>query len=376
MQRIRGTPDFLLLFLTIGLVGFGIVMVYSSSSIIAYFEKGSTWFFAQAQIKWGILGFICMLVAMNIPYTFYRRTYALIGIGSFLFLFTVFIPGLGVNLNGSTSWIRIGGMSAQPAELAKLGIIIYLAAVISKKGEKIRNFSHGLLPLLLIVFAFLFVIAVFQKDLGTAVILVGAAMVVIFSGGAKMTQVFGLIGALLPFIAWFIIKEPYRIKRLTAFMDPWKDPSNSGWHLIQSLYAIAHGKITGVGLGQSIQKFHYLPYPQADFIFAIIAEELGFIGSMIFLVTYLFLLWRALLISLKSKDNFASLVGVGIVSGMALQALINLGGVTGAIPITGVPLPLISAGGTSLVVTMTGIGIILGISRQVNREEREQAKRV
>ncbi len=375
MQRIRGTPDFLLLFLTIGLVGFGIVMVYSSSSIIAYFDKGDTWYYAQKQIMFAIIGFVGMLVAMNIPYTFYRRTYAVIGIGSLLFMMLVFVPGIGMVENGARAWIKLGGNTMQPAEFAKLGLIIYLAAVISKKGERIRNFSHGLMPLLIIVFLFMLVI-IFQNDFGTAVILMGIALVMLFSGGAKLKQMIGLFIAILPFIALLIYFKAHRLSRLTSFMDPWKDPSNTGYQLIQSLYAIAHGKMTGVGLGQSIQKFHYLPYPQTDFIFSIISEELGFIGSMIFLLTYLVLLWRALLISLKSKDAFAGLVGVGVVSGMAIQALVNLGGVTGSIPITGVPLPLISAGGSSLIVTMTGIGIVLGISRQVNREEREQAKRV
>lgn len=350
-------------------------MVYSSSSIIAYLYKDSTWHYAQKQILFAIVGFVGMLFAMNLPYTFYRRTYAVIGIGSLFFMMLVFVPGIGISENGAQAWIKVGGNTMQPAEFAKLGLIIYLAAVISKKGERIRNFSHGLIPLIIIVSLFILVI-IMQNDFGTAAILMGIAIVVLFSGGANIKQMLGLFLAVLPFIALFIYKESYRLNRITSYLDPWKDPSDTGYQLIQSLYAIAHGKMTGVGLGQSIQKYDYLPFPQTDFIFAIIAEELGFIGSMIFLLVYLFLLWRALLISLKSKDSFAGLVGVGVVSGMALQALINLGGVTGSIPITGVPLPLISAGGSSLIVTMTGLGIILGISRQVNREEREHVKRV
>lgn len=375
MQRIRGTPDFLLLFLTIGLVGFGIVMVYSSSSIIAYFEKGSTWHYAQKQILFAIIGFIGMLVTMNLPYTFYRKTFPIIGIGSLAFMLLVFVPGIGIADKGSLAWIRVGSYTMQPAEFAKLGLIIYLAAVISKKGERIRSFSHGLVPLLIITSLFLVVILA-QNDFGTAAILLGIAVIMLFSGGANMLHLLGLAALVLPFAAMYIYYGFHRWNRIIGFLDPWKDPSYTGYQLIQSLYAIAHGEMTGVGLGQSIQKFHYLPFPQTDFIFAIIAEELGFIGAMVFLVVYLILLWRALIISLKSKDAFAGLIGVGIVGGIAIQALINLGGVTGSIPITGVPLPLISAGGSSLVVTMTSIGIILGISRQVNREEREQSKTV
>lgn len=374
MERIRGIPDFLLLFLTIALVGFGIVMVFSSSSIQAYWNEQDAWFFAKRQIMWSILGFFAMLVAMNIPYTFYRRIYVLVGVGSLIFMLLVFVPGLGHTANGATGWIKIGGQTLQPAEFAKLGLIIYLAAVISRKGERIRNFSHGLIPLLIIIFLFMIII-ILQNDFGTAVILMGTAFLVLFSGGASVMQVLGLLLCTSPFFLMFIFKESYRINRITSFLDPWKDPSYTGYHLIQSLYAIAHGRITGVGLGQSIQKYHYLPYPQNDFIFAVIAEELGFIGCVIFLLVYLLLLWRALIISLKTKDAFASLVGVGIVSAIAIQALINLGGVTGSIPITGVPLPFVSYGGSSLLVTMTGIGIILGISREVNRNEREHAKK-
>lgn len=361
--------------MTIGLVGFGIVMVYSSSSIIAYFKYDNTWEFASKQILFAILGFVAMLFAMNIPYTFYQRTYKWLGLGSLAFMVIVLFPGIGQVRNGARAWIEIGGFTVQPAEFAKLGLIIFLAAQIAKKGDKIRNFSHGLMPLLIMIAVFIGVI-IAQNDFGTAAILMGTAVVVLFSGGANFKQLFLIFLSVLPFAAIYIYTGNHTWDRIIGFMDPWQDPSNTSYQLVQSLYAIAHGEITGVGLGQSIQKFHYLPYPQTDFIFAIIAEELGFIGAMIFLLTYMAMLWRALLISLKSKDVFAGLVGVGVVSGIALQALINLGGVTGSIPITGVPLPLISAGGSSLIVTMTGLGIILGISRQVNRQEREYEKKV
>lgn len=349
-------------------------MVYSSSSIIAYFNEGNTWFYAKRQIMWAIIGFILMLITMNIPYTFYKRMYKVIGFGSLGLLLLTFAPGIGVEKNGARAWLDVG-VSIQPAEFAKLGLIIYLATVIAKKGERIRNFKYGLLPMIIIIAIFVVVI-IFQNDFGTAAILLVTAFIVLFSAGANFMHMVGVVSLGLPFLFMYIYTGGHTWKRITSFIDPWKDPSDSGYQLIQSLYAIAHGEITGVGLGKSIQKFHYLPYPQTDFIFAIMAEELGFIGCTIFILIYVIMLWRALLISLKSKDTFAGLVGVGVVSSIAIQALINLGGVTGSIPITGVPLPLISAGGSSLIVTMAGLGIILGISRQVNREEREKIERV
>lgn len=374
MDKTRGTPDFLLLFLSLALVGFGIIMVFSASSIQSYWQYGDSWYIAKKQIVWACIGLVAMLFTMNLPYTMYKRMYVLIGIGSLLLLLTVFIPGIGVEVNGAKGWISIGDQRLQPAEFAKLGLVIYLAAVISHKGERIRQFSHGLMPLLIIIGLFVCII-ILQNDFGSAAILLGTSLIVVLCGGASFIHVGGLFLLALPFLIIFIVSAPYRLNRILSFLDPWAYPDTSGYHLIQSLYAIAHGKITGVGLGQSIQKYHYLPFPQTDFIFSIIAEELGFIGSVIFILAYLLLLWRALLISLQVKDTFASLVGIGVVSGIGIQAIINIGGVTGTIPITGVPLPLISYGGSSLLVTMIGIGMLLGISREVNRQHSLELKK-
>ncbi|CCQ98700.1 Stage V sporulation protein E [[Clostridium] ultunense Esp] len=313
-----------------------------------------------------------MFIAMNLPYTFYKRLYALFGIGSLLFLFTVFIPGLGTVRNGARGWIDLGSMTIQPAEFAKVGLILYLAAMISKKGEKIRDFRRGFLPLIIMTALFAGVILL-QNDFGTAALLLGTAVMVMFTGGVRVHHLMIFFLAAAPLLLIYIFTGDHRIRRFTSFLNPWQDPSDSGYHLIQSLYAIGHGRLFGVGLGQSIQKFHYLPYPQTDFIFSIIAEELGFIGILIFLLLYIGLLWRALLLSLKAKDLFANLVGVGVVSGIAIQVLINIGGVTGSIPITGVPLPLISYGGSSLLITLLSIGIVLSISREVSKTEREKS---
>lgn len=366
MKPSRGIPDFLLLFLTLGMVGFGIVMVFSASFTISYWDEGNRWFFTQRQLMWAGLGLVGMLFAMNLPFNFYKKHFFLIMLGSIVLLLLVYVPGLGIKLNGARSWIGIGSFTIQPAEFAKIGLIIYLSALVAKKKEKMASFKQGLLPALIITLVFFTLIAL-QPDFGTGLILLISAGAIILVGGSNLKHILylGLISlAILPIL---LIAEDYRLARFTALRDPWSDPYESGYHLIQSLMALGNGGIFGTGFGQGIQKFFYLPYPHSDFIFAVIGEELGFIGVTIFLLAFLLLLWRILIISLRSKDPFGTLVGVGITTLFGAQAFVNIGGVTGTIPITGVPLPFISTGGSSLIMSMTAVGIILSLSRENNK---------
>lgn len=288
-------------------------------------------------------------------------------------LVAVLIPGIGSEVKGARSWIQIGSLgSLQPSEFAKLGLILYLAAIISKKGEKFQDFKKGLFPTL-VVTAIFFVLIALQPDLGTAAILLGTAGIILICGGANLKQLFIL--TVPPFslmIATYITVKPHAMNRLLSFTDPWSDPLYKGYQLIQSYYAMARGGVSGTGYGKSIQKFLYLPEAHTDFIFSIIGEELGFIGIVIFLVVYLLFLLRGVYISLKVKDTFASLAGIGVVTMISLQALINMGGATGTIPITGVPLPLISYGGSSMLVCLIGIGVLLSVSREVNRQRAQE----
>lgn len=366
MKPRRGTPDFLLLFLTLGMVGFGVVMVFSASFTVSYWDMGNRWFFTERQLIWAGIGLLAMFTSMNIPLRFYRDYFFLILIVSIFLLSMVFIPGLGKNINGANSWIGIGSLTIQPGEFAKLGLIIYLAALISKKKEKIRTFKQGVLPPLVITLVFFMMIAL-QPDYGTAMILLATAGIVIYAGGAKFKHLFYLGLAGITILPMIIFSAGYRLSRFTSFLDPWSDPYGSGYHLIQSLIALGNGGILGIGFGKGIQKFFYLPYPQSDFIFSVIGEELGFIGILIFLFLFLLLLWRILIISLRSNETFGTLTGIGVVSILSLQAFINIGGVTGTIPITGVPLPFISTGGSSLIMSMIAIGIILSLSRENNK---------
>ncbi|WP_339061616.1 putative lipid II flippase FtsW [Tepidibacillus marianensis] len=366
MNPNRGTPDFLLLFLTLGMVGFGIVMIFSASFTISYWNMGNRWYFTQRQLQWAGIGFIAMSVAMNIPFRAYKEKVAYFFLGSIVLLLFVFLPGIGQVRNTAHSWIGFGNLTIQPAEFAKLGLILYLAALMAKKGNKMRSFKQGLLPPL-IISLFVFGLIALQPDYGTGMILLLTAGVMIIVAGANLKHIVYLALGGGGILSVLIFSAGYRAARFTSFMNPWKDPWGSGYHLIQSLIALGNGGVFGTGFGKGIQKFFYLPYPQSDFIFSVMGEELGLIGVTLFILIYLFLLWRALIVSLRSKDSFGALVGVGIVTLLGLQAFINIGGVIGAIPITGVPLPFISAGGSALIMAMTAMGILLSLSRENNK---------
>lgn len=380
-MKTRGVPDFLLLFLTALLVGFGLLMVLSASSIFALtsftahgcsYCNGDELYFVKRQVLFLLLGIFGMLVAMNIPFSFYKRHFLGIALISLLALFLVLIPGIGVKINGARSWFNLGVANLQPAEFAKLGLILYLAAIISKKGDGIRKLKSGLMPPLVITGLFFLLIAI-QPDLGSAAILLGVALVVLVCGGARLVQ---LIGIGLPTVSValfaYISTKEYAINRINSYMDPWSDPLHTGYNIIQSWIAIAHGGISGTGFGRSIQKYLYLPEAHTDFIFSIISEELGFIGASLFLLVYLLYLLRGIHICLRVKDTFASLVGIGVITMIGLQAMINIGGVTGLIPLTGVPLPFISYGGSSLLVCLISTGILLSVSREVSRQKIEE----
>jgi cell division protein FtsW len=320
-----------------------------------------------------------MFFLMNIDYRILKKW---IGPGFVIVvIMLLLVPVVGREVNGAKSWFYIAGFGIQPSEFAKLAVILYLAALISKKEDKFRDFQKGLLPAITIV-GFISALILLQPDVGSTMILVLCAAVVIVVGGANLKHIFflSILGsALLSIaIAIYMVKnngQSYRIDRFTSFMDPWADPLDTGYHLIQSLYAFGHGGISGAGFGQGIQKLHYLPEAHNDFIFSIIGEELGFIGSSLFILVYLAFLWRGLLVAVRCKEMFGTLAGVGIIGMIAVQALINLGGVTGSIPLTGVTLPLISYGGSSMLITLISLGILLSISREYNKPEKETKKR-
>jgi cell division protein FtsW len=374
----RGTPDFFLLFLTVALIGFGLVMVFSASYSITFQDDPLS--YTKKQALWAIIGTFVMFITMNTSYPKVKKLF----VPFFLFVLFLLILVLlvGEVRNGAKSWFNIGPFGGQPTEFAKIGIILYLSVMIGRKGEKLKDFKTGLLPLLIMV-GLVGLLIMLQPDLGSTVIMMITASLVIIVGGARKKHIFWLAGiATSIFISVILIemwtaditnKPSYRLRRLTSFMNPWEDPLGSGLQSIQSLYALGHGGFTGAGFGQSIQKLHYLPFAHNDFIFAIIGEELGFIGACLFLLVYLMFIWRGLLVALRCSDVTGTLAGLGIVGMISIQVLINIGGVIGAIPITGVTLPFISYGGTSLLSTMFAVGILLSISRENNKVEKNKS---
>ncbi len=375
----RGTPDFQLLILTLLMVGFGIVMVFSSSSSVAQVSEKFNYdpmYFTKRQIAFGAVGLVGMFISMNIPYEKYKKIFIPVFILAIILLMIVPFSG---SINGASSWFKIGTLGIQPTELAKITTIMYLSALISKKGERFRDLRTGYIPVMVIV-GFVAGLIMLQPDLGSCLILVATAGLIIFAGGANLKHIMGSIALLILGASivmgvgalWDKInpsesaaaENNYKMGRIQAYIDPWEDPQHTGYNLIQSMTAIGHGGFAGTGFGQGIQKLHYLPNAYNDFIFSVIGEEFGFIGTIIFLLFYIYFIWRGLLVSLRSHSTFGTLMGVGIMGLIAIQAFINIGGVTRTIPVTGVTLPFISYGGSSLLVMMVAMGIVLSISRE------------
>lgn len=359
------SPDYVIFFAIVGLLGFGIVMVYSASAVSAYVNYNDSYYFLKRQMIWATLGVLAMLLTMNIEYHAWRIWAKPIMIVTLILLVLVLIPGLGKVVNGARRWLGFGSLYLQPSEIAKLCMVIFTANSLAKSQDKIGNFIKGVVPqlaMLLVVFGLILK----EPDLGTALVIGGTVFILLFAAGAKLSHLFSLGAAGVVGIIAAIIAEPYRLKRLLAFSDPWADPLNSGYHIIQSLYAIGSGGLFGVGLGRSREKFLYLPEPHTDFIFAILGEELGFIGTATVIILFFLFAWRGFKIAISAPDIYGSLLAGGITSMIVLQALMNIAVVTASMPVTGIPLPFLSFGGSALVFTMAGVGILLNVSRYVS----------
>ncbi|MDX8360000.1 MULTISPECIES: stage V sporulation protein E [Bacillaceae] len=362
MSPKKATPDFILILVTLSLLAVGLIMVYSASAIWAEYKFNDSFFFAKRQLLFAGIGVIAMFFLMSIDYWTWRKWAKVILLFCFLLLIVVLIPGVGVERNGSQSWIGVGAFSIQPSEFTKLAMIAFLAKYLSENQKEITSFKRGLLPSLTLVFS-AFALIMLQPDLGTGTVMLGTCIVIIYVAGARISHFvwLGLLG--IAGFAGLIISAPYRMNRITSFIDPWQDPQGTGFQIIQSLYAIGPGGLFGLGLGQSRQKFFYLPEPQTDFIFAIISEELGFIGASFVILLFSLLLWRGIRIALGAPDLFGSFLAIGIISMIALQVIINIGVVTGLMPVTGITLPFLSYGGSSLTLMLMAIGVLLNVSK-------------
>lgn len=349
--------DYSFFFLTLGLCIFGLFMIYEASSVVAYYNFSDRFYFLKDQFKWFIIGLFLLLIFSRIDYwQLYNLSLPALLMGMVL-LMLVFIPGLGIKSLGASRWLNFGFLSFQPAEITKIFLILYLSAWLSKK----ENNRFPAFLLLMMIFAFLIMA---QPDMGTTMIIVLTATFIYFISGAPLTHLFLLLalGVLGGFLAIKI--APYRLSRFFSFLNPQKDPLGASYHLNQILIALGSGGLFGLGWGKSRQKFAFLPETSTDSIFAIIAEETGFLGTIFLLIFYFLLFFRGYQIALKTRDRFGQILGLGMIFYLFIQTTINLGGVLSLIPLTGVPLPFISYGGSSLVTAMIAVGIILNLSRQ------------
>lgn len=361
-----GQIDLVLFYVIFLLLAIGVVMVYSSSSYYAMYQVKDSMFYFKKQALFGVLGLIGMFFMMSIDYHKYRKYIVWITAGCIPLLLLVFaFPGV----NGAKRWIDLGPIGFQPSEIAKYVVVLFLAYTLDNKGEEVKNFFKGVLPALLAAGVFAALILA-EKNLSIASVIMIVTIIMLFIAGAQKKHMFGIvIPGLATLATLFTVIEPYRRARLLNFIDPWQDPAGNGYQLIQSLLALGAGGVTGLGLGQSRQKTLYMPEPHNDFIFSIIGEELGLIGCILIIGLFVVFVWRGIGIAIKAKDTFGTLIAVGITSIIAVQALINVAVVTGSMPVTGVPLPFISYGGTSLFINMIAMGILLNVSRQTENKK-------
>lgn len=365
-------PDLFLLTIIVLILTIGIVMVTSAGYIIAAGKYGDGFYFTKKQGLAMLAGLgIMYLFSMINPNFWKKASYPFMAIGIF-FLALVFIPGIGVEMGGSTRWIRLPfGFFIQPSEFVKYALIMFMACSLAKKGDSIREFAVGFLPHVLVMGVVVFFILL-QPDFGTAVILTIVGFLMLFVAGVRLQHLLGSLILCIPFLIHLAVSAQYRISRLKTFLDPWGDPLNSGFQIIQSLVAFGCGGFWGVGIGKGIQKLFYLPQPHTDFIFAVVGEELGLFGCLSLMLLFYLLICRGLTVAIRSKDKFQRYLAFGITSLIGLQAIVNMAVAMGMLPTKGLPLPLVSLGGTSLVMNLAGLGILMAITKATQASTEEE----
>jgi len=372
LRRERHQPDWSILVAVVALAAIGILMVYSSSAMRAYVQQDDTLAIVGPQILWAALGVLAMLVIMRIDYRLLRLVSLPVYLAAVVLLVLVFVPGLNRVVGGSARWLVIGPLPAiHPAEIAKLALIVYLAHWLASRGTRIGSFRSGTIPFLLIsvpVMALVFR----EPDLGTTTVIAATAFTMFFVAGASLWQ-FAAMAALGVLAALAVGLREYQLQRIRTFLDPWQDPLGAGFHTIQGLLALGLGGIFGAGLGESkLAGGLYLPNAWNDFIFAIIGEEFGFVGAAGVVALFLVLAYAGIRTALHAPDTFGALLAVGITAWLCIQAFINIGVVVALLPVTGITLPFISAGGSSLIISFAAAGILLSVSREtVERTNQE-----
>jgi cell division protein FtsW len=364
VRRERHEPAYALLLAVMALTAFGIVMVYSASSVRSYFSTSDPARQGLEQLVWAAIGLAGLFVASRTDFRHLRYLAIPAFVITLGLLVAVLIPGIGSEINGSRRWIVISGFgSLQPAEFAKLAVVLYLAHWLDRRGKAAGSFWNGLVPFSLLM-APGFVLIAMEPDLGTAAVYVAAAASVFFMAGANLFYIGAITAGVIGAAWWMVSTTAYQMERIQTFLNPFSDPLGAGYNTMQSLMALALGGITGLGLGESRQKFLYLPAPSTDFIFAIIGEEWGLVGTLAVVALFVVIAYQGYRIAISAPDTFSGLLACGLTTWILVQALINMMVVTALMPVTGIPLPFISAGGSALTLNLAAIGILLSISRE------------
>lgn len=366
----RHGPDFVLLTVVIMLVVIGLIAVYSASYAIAFLNFDDSDFFIKRQALWALIGLGGMVAAMSIDYRLLMRLSPLLMLVALLGLGAALVPGLGLATasDGPSRWIEVGPLSVQPSEFAKLAVLVYLAAWLAAKGPTVRDVALGVVPFVGMV-GLVTSLVLLEPDLGTAMLIALITGTLFFVSGARLIHLLALVATAATFTATFVLVGGYGMSRIISFTSPDSDPQGIGFQTLQMLVALGSGGLTGLGLGVSRQKFFYVPASHTDGVLSIIGEELGFVGVTVVLLLFALLLWRGLRIMQRAADPFGSLLAAGVLAWIAFQLLLNVGGVTRSIPLTGIPLPFISYGGSSLAMTLTAIGVLLSVSRYAAIED-------
>jgi cell division protein FtsW len=342
---------------------FGLLMVLSASAVDSDQDYGSPWYQFQRQFLWLVLGSIALVVAMRIDYRAWRKKAPLLLVGAVGLLALVLVPGFGLEVNGASRWLGAGSFRIQPSEIAKLAVLVFVADLLARRADRIENTRLTLRP---VVFVFVVVagLIMVQPNLGTTIILGVIVFVMLFVAGVPLKPLGLVAGVGAALAGLFAVLEPYRYRRLMSFRDPWADPLNTGYQTIQAQVGVANGGLVGTGLGEGRAKWGFLPFPHTDFIFAVIGEELGLLGALTVIALFLALGVLGIRAALRAPDRFGMLLAAGITTWILFQAFVNIGAVVGALPITGVPLPFVSFGGSSLLVLMAAAGLLLNVARQ------------
>jgi len=363
VRRVEGF-DIIVLMMAVILTCFGVVMVYSASSVMAAKKFHDGFYFLKRQSLFALIGFAAMAVAMHIDYHYWKRVAVPLFLGCFVLMLFVFLPGIGGTVKGASRWIRLPGFNFQPSELAKVALIIYMAYSLDKRQDKLKQFMAGFLPYLLILGVFILVLLA-QHDMGAALTMATVAIVMLFAAGTRLQYILGMGAVALPGVCYLVVTESYRMRRITAFLDPWKDPTDAGFQIIQSWLAFGTGGFFGQGLGEGKQKLFYLPEAHTDFILSVAGEELGFAGVIVIASMFLVLVQRSIRVAIAAEDNFGRFLAFGIAVLIGLEAFINMAVVTGMLPTKGLALPFLSYGGSSLIISLFAIGVLLNVSTKM-----------